>query len=503
MPGAQNAFSSICPITYGEYCGAPWQVTIDTCCGLCPSPAINAYGTVAGLCIASFFAMLIVLFQPAQSAWYIAAQLALAHMYLVAIMARNIMGTASEGTNAIQRWHAEFAFLLASSITGTIIACVLSDTHYIHGFSSADEHDAFLDASAAHAIDAAAHPGQRRYGSHPLHLQQEDEHRPGEHGRNVARAMQRFRKWAHRHQAVLLLATFAGSELYWFILCAGTVWWGSSHTTSWQSNCDTLIGTANYRVVEATSWTFVSLAFLATLFLCIPVFGRRTDSAAHAIVRALSLHRETRRTALSPRGGSGATHNTPLEGTPGPASRTNTDLSASSAGSGNAQGTRAETWVKVGLSLVVWTFWFVMVLVILLRALDQFLLVGTAWPYAAIQNLIFGFFAAIKFVLSTGREHARSAQKAYKARRAQKHSSASSPSGSGSAGSGGERARRKGRSALRRGRREPPPLEVSAPQTMEQQHGYPVVSAAAARYARVRPDDVAARRAELQRERHG
>lgn len=91
-----------------EYCSAPWQVTIDVCCGLCPSPAINAYGTVAGLCIASFFAMLIVLFQPAQSAWYIAAQLALAHMYLVAIMARDMMGTASNGTNGIQRWHAEW-----------------------------------------------------------------------------------------------------------------------------------------------------------------------------------------------------------------------------------------------------------------------------------------------------------------------------------------------------------------------------------------------------------
>ncbi|GAA6054022.1 hypothetical protein JCM3770_002422 [Rhodotorula araucariae] len=406
MPAAQDAFSSICPISIGEYCGAPWQVTTD----------INTYGTVSGVCIASFFAMLIVLFQPAQSAWYIAAQLTLAHMYLVAVMARNIMGTASNGINGIQRWHAEFAFLLASSITGTIIACVLSDTHYIHGFSSADEHHAFLDADQAHADAVRDHPGQKRYGSHPLHVQFEDTHRTGLGLVNVRRAMTRMRKWSHRHQAVLLLSSFVLSELYWFILYAVTVWWGSERTISWQSNCDTLVGKADYALMEGTSWTFVALSLVATTFLCVPVFYPRSGSAAHLIVRFLSLHGAPRQDAQSRRGTNDLSNST-SDASGLATSRTNTDLSQTSVAD-TAFDNRAETWIKVVLSLGVWTIWFVLVLIILLRALDRFLLVGTAWPYAAIQNLIFGVFVAIRFLLTVVRERWRRASKAHKARRA-------------------------------------------------------------------------------------
>lgn len=41
--------------------------------------------------------------------------------------------------------------------------------------------------------------------------------------------------------------------------------------------------------------------------------------------------------------------------------------------------TKAERNVKISLSLVTWILWFILVIVILLRALDKFLLVGTAW----------------------------------------------------------------------------------------------------------------------------
>lgn len=46
----------------------------------------------------------------------------------------------------------------------------------------------------------------------------------------------------------------------------------------------------------------------------------------------------------------------------------------------------------MGLSMAVWTLWFICVMVILFKALDDFLLVGTtmsaAWPYATIQNFV-------------------------------------------------------------------------------------------------------------------
>lgn len=70
---------------------------------------INGYGTIAGLILSSFFAMLIVLYKPDQSAWYSAysvpaahlaqadlvsvavmGQLAVAHMYLVGRWSREV-----------------------------------------------------------------------------------------------------------------------------------------------------------------------------------------------------------------------------------------------------------------------------------------------------------------------------------------------------------------------------------------------------------------------------
>ncbi|TKA52815.1 hypothetical protein B0A53_04511 [Rhodotorula sp. CCFEE 5036] len=249
MPGAQDRFSSICPVSYSDYCSAPWQYQGSVCCGICPSPAIASYGTVAGLIVGSFFNMLIVLFQPDESAAFIGGQLTIAHMYLIAVFIRNIMGSASEGTNGMQKWHAEFAFLLGASSTGVVLPAVLSDTHHIH--------------------------------------------------------------------------------------------------------CDEMVGGG---LIQGVSVTFVSLSFLFTLLLIIPVFfpTGRYKSAAHFIVLLLS-HRV------------------------------------------------AEARVRISLSVFVWSLWFVSVMIVLFSALDNFLLVGTstsaAWPYAAIQNFMFGFFPLAKFFL--------------------------------------------------------------------------------------------------------
>ena len=111
---------------------------------------------------------------------------------------------------------------------------------------------------------------------------------------------------------------------------------------------------------------------------------------------------------------------------------------------------QAEARVRITLSVLVWSLWFVSVMIILFSALENFLLVGTsksaAWPYAGIQNLVspfrptarwcpfldgpgegegvpdpaatsqmFGFFPLAKFFLKPVREHLRRSRKARKA----------------------------------------------------------------------------------------
>ncbi|GAA5916471.1 hypothetical protein JCM6882_006469 [Rhodosporidiobolus microsporus] len=391
MGTAQSNFSSVCgDVTYGEYCGVVWQAPSDLCCGLCPSPALHSYGTLGGLILGSFFNLLIVLFQPGSSSYYIAAQMALGHVYLVAVMARNIMGSLSNGTNGLQLWHSEFGFLLAASTTGLIVGCVLSDTHHIHGFEDEKEFNDYLIKDNGHKTDRLnTLDDDKLYGPHLLHRKQED------HG------LQRLRKWGSRNQAKVLLATFVGSEL--FILYATTIWW-KNETTFWQAQCDDFVGKSNFLLVRAVSWTFSAIALVFSLLLCIPVFrspkDRRTvsklnkqkhrdpanrqtvrvESAAGFIVRLFSLHHK----------------------------KTMEEVAREEAAAGGE--TKAERMVKIIAALVVWFFWLISVIVISIIAWRDFLLLGEPWPYAAIQ--MFGLFPLCKFFLGVVRSRRRAAHKA-------------------------------------------------------------------------------------------
>ncbi|GAA5852100.1 hypothetical protein JCM8547_000156 [Rhodosporidiobolus lusitaniae] len=428
MPAAEQAFSSLCgDVTYSEYCSAPWQYTGSTCCGICPSPAINAYGTLAGLTLASFFNLLTVLFQPERSAMYIAVQLLIGHMYLVAVMVRNIMGSASNGTNGLQKWHAEFAFLLASSITSIIFASVLSDTHHIHGFSSASDFNDYLDSTRSLTVSQLTTTSEsRQHGSHLLHRQERDEFQPGGGvrgaGKNGYRSLQRFRKWAHRSQAKILFFSFAGTELYWFIMYAATIWFPSS-TIFWQPHCDDLIGTANFTILTAVSWTFTSLAFLATLFLYYPAFyspkSRSTIAALNRrkerIKHQQQQHPEEEGKTVPPvRVRSVAqllvrlfhTHSVKKRG------KQNVEDTAESE-------TPAERRIKIVISFIVWIFWFTSGFVIIVKALNDFLLTSSVtWPFAGIQNFMFGCFPMFNFFLGAVRAKRRAAYKKRKASKA-------------------------------------------------------------------------------------
>lgn len=116
----------------------------------------------------------------------------------------------------------------------------------------------------------------------------------------------------------------------------------------------------------------------------IDVHRSRYSSAAHFIVLLFSHHivhpRETIQ-SVKRRGGNIRKRLSHAPGSP-------PHLGAPVESASN----RAEQTVRVGLSLAVWTLWFVSVMVILFKALDGFLLVGTtmsaAWPYATIQNFV-------------------------------------------------------------------------------------------------------------------
>ncbi|GAA5978562.1 hypothetical protein JCM5350_003142 [Sporobolomyces pararoseus] len=369
MPTAEEAFSSLCPdLSF-------------------PSPAINAYGTLAGLSIASLFNLLIVLFQPASSAIYICAQLMLGNMYVVAIMVRNWMGTVSNGTNAIQKWHAEFAFLLASSTSSLILACLLSDVHHIHGFGRKEDlHEFQIHKSVQRSRKRPTIASSRLVdgGSHTLFRRVTDS-KP-----------QRLRKFFARRQALILFITFVATQVFWFIVYGATIWW-AENTKFWQSNCDDHIGSANFAMLRGVSWVFASIALLSSLLLAIPVWT--SVSASEFITRLFHLHgshplRDNSQLRLRlkvqnyvKRGNVGFPHNfIHVE-------------------------TKTEKRVKIVLSLTLWSFWFISMFVIFFRALDNFLLVGTAWPYAGIQNFLFGCLPLVKFLISPLREHFRERRK--------------------------------------------------------------------------------------------
>lgn len=146
----------------------------------------------------------------------VCAQLMLGNMFVVAIMVRNWMGSSSNGTNGIQKWHAEsvslssfllvslttrsrrFAFLLASSTSALIVACVLSDVHHIHGFGRKEHLHQFQSEKAALRMESRSDRAE-----HPLFRRSDDS------------LWQRLRKFFGRRQAVILFVTFTSTEVFW------------------------------------------------------------------------------------------------------------------------------------------------------------------------------------------------------------------------------------------------------------------------------------------------
>ncbi|GAA5868017.1 hypothetical protein JCM3774_001569 [Rhodotorula dairenensis] len=333
-------------------------------------------------------------------------QLAIAHMYLIAVFVRNAMGSASHGTNGLQRWHAEFVFLLGASITGVVLPAVLSDPHHIHGFSSRAE---LLDA-----LQSRENEAQRTWDNPQLEPKLRVDPREAEqHLRRriapkVRRAVQRTRKGVGRHQAVIIFAAFAASELLWFITYAVTIWsppW-SAGTKTWQPDCDKMIGRGSYALIQGVSFTFVSLSSLFTLLLIIPVFfpQSRYESAAHFIALLFSHHNVRAREVVH----RSSFHSRNLRKR---LLRAAHGLGPRARLTAEEPSPKAEARVRILLSVLVWLLWFGCILYVLFSALEEFLLVGTstsaAWPYAAIQNFMFGFFPLAKFFLNPRRQQAR------------------------------------------------------------------------------------------------
>ncbi|GAA6005438.1 hypothetical protein JCM11491_003642 [Sporobolomyces phaffii] len=368
-----------------------------------PSPALNAYGTLAGLAIASFFNLLIVLFQPTEAAIYICAQLMLGNMYTVAINVRNFMGTRSNGTNAIQKWHAEFAFLLASSTSALIVACLLSDVHFIHGFGrGVDLHEFQTQKAVAQNLKRSQTKEQSSPTTSDAPLLARSPH-PLFRRANDSK-WQRIRKVFVRRQGYILFGTFTLTQVYWFAVY-GVIWWGDK-SKFWQASCDDFIGPSSYSLLMGVSFAFASIALLSSLLLAVPVFA--SVSAAEFLVKLFhldnrhSLHSDSRlRVRL----------------------RAQNYIRRGKVEWDDLQHlvhfeTKAERNVKIALSLGVWAFWLASLLLIFYRALDKFLLVGQPWPYAAIQNLMFGCFPAVKFLIDPFRLCLRDRRRRKRAARA-------------------------------------------------------------------------------------
>jgi hypothetical protein len=128
---------------------------------------------------------------------------------------------------------------------------------------------------------------------------------------------------------------------------------------------DDLIGPANFGLLTGVSWIFASIALLSSLLLAIPVFA--SVSASEFLVRLFHLHG---RQPLHP------DSNLRLR------LRLQSHIRHGEIGNPLHQvyvETKREKTVKIVASLAVWLLWFISLMVIFFRALDEFLLVGTAW----------------------------------------------------------------------------------------------------------------------------
>ncbi|GAA6030579.1 hypothetical protein JCM8097_006218 [Rhodosporidiobolus ruineniae] len=438
-----NNLSTQCEgITTGQYCSAPWQTANDKWCGLCPSPAITGYGTLGGLTLSSSFTMLTICLMPEKSAALIMDQVRWAHMvrpvlqyfpnladdssclqYLFSTLIRYIMAYYSNGVNSHSRYNLEFAFLNASAIVGVVTACALSDTHHLHGFSSARKFNEYLLANLdLKQARLSAKTEERIFGEHKYQLQEKHLAEPSDSLKErSAKFAQRLRKFNDRHQAAL------GTSV-------GAIWRGKNDYF-WQPDAEDHIPTVHIALIRGVSFTFVGFAILATLFLIVPTIrspssqrtisqlhkrrqrvphpdpdraaagetvdrlhptkpAYRVESAAGFIVRLFHHHEEVAKSAARRvRKGKGK-----KEAPMGVRASSETlEVPEDVEGPNDPGETSAEKRVKYVISAIVWFIWCISIWTILKLAIDSFLLIGVAWAFAVIQNFMFGLAAPVNF----------------------------------------------------------------------------------------------------------
>lgn len=151
---AEAKFSILCPtVPRVTWCQEPWLTgnvaQYPTCCGLCPQGSVDGYGKFYAMLIGTFFNVMVVLADPTNATVYIVGQLVYTDSYALSVTFRNLMSFAPGSIHGIQRWHAEFCWLLGCNAVPIMVVAVLSEKHHLHGYETEAEHEEALAKRAS------------------------------------------------------------------------------------------------------------------------------------------------------------------------------------------------------------------------------------------------------------------------------------------------------------------------------------------------------------------
>ncbi|ORY86042.1 hypothetical protein BCR35DRAFT_313356 [Leucosporidium creatinivorum] len=263
-------FLERCPdLTPGSFCAAGWSTVGDICCSLCPSPAISGGGTVIGLVIATSANTALQWFAPSEATATVAGQgmpfsadfpitdrpadlreiplsspgfvstalkVLFANMYIATCLLRYLFAV----SGGIQKFHAQFAFLMAGSCVAPLSTVAFAKLHELNGFKSDVDYQEFLRIYHHGTAEE-----KRKHGHW---------HRPGDGAFRILYLAHR------RHVAVITAAFFTVSLGVWIAIYAVIV----TGSNFWQVNCQELVAENLNALFIAFPILLLSIALIIT-----------------------------------------------------------------------------------------------------------------------------------------------------------------------------------------------------------------------------------------------
>lgn len=206
--------------------------------------AISGCGTIIGVTVGTAANIGIQWIRPQGALLYTLAQISMANMYLATLAGRHLFSIGG----GIERWHAQFAYNIASSAVPVMLSISMNEIWHLQGFESQTEWHSYIDKYRKQRETDMIVSGDKR-----ITLDEVDKW--------YTKAFKHQRRNASTYTMAYLTFSFSWWCVIWFVMDAeGAEAW-------WQPGCEALVKKSESRLMTVMPVVNYSVSLLVIIFL--------------------------------------------------------------------------------------------------------------------------------------------------------------------------------------------------------------------------------------------